>query len=113
MDDQDERNLAGTVTCPNCGTSNTAQDVHCRSCGAWLGGPGQVIDVTSGEPEPVEESQAAHAGWQGHAQTTTFSSGRVKVVRGGNRTCLIIAAIVLLVGCCLCWLLWAGVGSIL
>lgn len=112
MDPQDERDLATPVICPNCGAPNASDAARCQSCGAWLGGPGQVIDVTTGEPEPVEGSDPDSGSWQGSVQTATIGHSRVTVVRGGNQTCLIVALIVALVGCCVCWVLWNGVGAI-
>ncbi len=112
MDPQDERDLATPVICPSCGASNASTDARCRSCGAWLGEQGQVIDVTTGQPEPVEGPETYPGGWQGEFQTVTAGRGRVVVARGGSRTCLIVAVVVALVGCCLCWVLWSGFGAI-
>lgn len=111
MDPQDERELATPVICPNCGAPNASQDVRCNSCGAWLGGQGQVIDVTTGEPEPIEEREQ-YSGWQDRARTVTFDQGRVTVVRGGSRTCLMFTVLATLVGCCLCWVFWSGFGTL-
>ncbi len=112
MDDRDERDLTSTVFCPNCGAPNASQDPRCRSCGAWLGGQGQVIDVTTGEPEPVESPDAVPGGWQGRVQTMTFDRGRVVVAQGGSRTCLLVALAGLVLSCCVCWVLWNGMASI-
>ena len=112
MEPQDERDLATPIICPNCGAPNTSDDARCRSCGMWLGGQGQVIDVTTGEPEPVAGPEAMAGGWQGGFQTATFDGGRVVVARGGGRTCLLVTVVAALVGCCLCWALWNGFGAI-
>jgi hypothetical protein len=73
-----------------------------------------IIDVTSSEPHilPTEPDEEPSPRWQGGFTSIGSSRGRVIVGRGGSRTCLLIAAAVLLVSCCVCWALWTTVGNI-
>lgn len=111
MEPADERDLSTTIYCPNCGAPNASDTVRCRNCGAWLPSQEQVIDVTSGEPEVVSARDEAQEP-QGRFQTMTVGSSRIVVARGGSRTCLLIGIVALLVGCCVCWVLWSGFGAI-
>lgn len=111
MEPADERDLSTRIYCPNCGAPNAHDAVRCHSCGTWLTSQEQVIDVTTGEPEVVLTGNESQEG-QGRFQTMTVGSSRIVVARGGSRTCLLITIVALLVGCCVCWVLWSGFGAI-
>ncbi|MCO5176737.1 MAG: hypothetical protein M9890_07175 [Thermomicrobiales bacterium] len=111
MEPADERDLSTPIYCTNCGAPNARDAVRCHACGSWLPSQEQIIDVTTGEPEVVSATDERQGG-QGRFQTMTVGSSRIVVARGGSRTCLLIAIVALLVGCCVCWVIWSGFGAI-
>jgi hypothetical protein len=105
--------------CPNCGASNPIGAVHCSSCGSLLpeqddlDEPGEtVIDVSSGQPQVLEEEPPADSFWRGGFTTIRMDQSRVYVTQGGRRTCLIVLLVALLLTCCVCWLAWNTVDSV-
>lgn len=100
------------VPCRNCGAANSTQAVSCASCGATLNAPEQqVIDVSTPEPRVVTLEEREVSGWQGWGGER-IERGRVYVARGGRTTCLLLNVLVVLLLCCVCWVLWTSVGAI-
>jgi len=114
-DNDNDRLSARVVHCLNCGTPNPAQALYCSSCGsrlpeADLSDEEMIVDVSSGQPQILEEEQPAgpfgRGGFQGGFTTVRLDQGRVFVTQGNRRNCLLVAIASLLLFCCACWFLW-------
>jgi ribosomal protein L40E len=97
--------------CRQCGTRNPDDAEYCASCGAPLRARDDqeptIIDVSDGHSEVVEDEELDRS-----FSGTYIGPARVYVTRGGNRSCLIIVAVILLAVCCACVGWWSVADSL-